>query len=123
MRSAIPYCLWVGNVMDVDSFSSVLDVGIEALVDLGLNEKPVQLTRELIYCRFPLNDGGGNSPNSTMNRHTPRSSRLPATRSSVKRTGSNANPIISKTMNAPVPRQVVVIGHQAYPRTPSRPTL
>ena len=109
--------------MDVDNFTNVLDAGIEALVDLGLNERPVQLTRELIYCRFPLNDGGGNSPNSTINRHTPRANRLPATRSSVKRTGSNPNPIISKTMNAPVPREVAVRGHQAYRKTPSRPTL
>lgn len=48
--------------MDVDDLSKVFDAGIEALVDLAWNEKPAQLTRELIYCRFPLNDGGGNSP-------------------------------------------------------------
>lgn len=48
--------------MDVDDLSQVYDAGIEALVDLALNEKPAQLTRELIYCRFPMNDGGGNSP-------------------------------------------------------------
>lgn len=48
--------------MDVDDMTVVYDAGIEALVDLALNEKPAQLTRELVYCRFPMNDGGGNSP-------------------------------------------------------------
>ena len=41
--------------------AAIYDAGIEAVVDLALNEKPLQLPRELIYCRFPLNDGGGNS--------------------------------------------------------------
>lgn len=62
MREVVANLLWIGNVMDVADISCVFDVGIEALVDLGLNEKPLQLTRELIYCRFPLNDGGGNTP-------------------------------------------------------------
>lgn len=62
MRVVVPNLLWIGNVMDVDDISKLFDAGIEALVDVALNEKPVQLTRELIYCRFPLNDGGGNSP-------------------------------------------------------------
>jgi hypothetical protein len=29
-------------------------------VDLALNEAPVPLTREIVYCRFPLIDDGGN---------------------------------------------------------------
>src|SRR5262249_26770590 len=32
------------------------------LIDLALEEPPVPLTRELVYCRFPLLDGAGNSP-------------------------------------------------------------
>lgn len=31
------------------------------MVDLAINELPAQLGRELVYCRFPLNDGDGNS--------------------------------------------------------------
>jgi protein-tyrosine phosphatase len=41
--------------------AAIYDAEIEAIVDLALNEKPIQLSHELIYCRFPLNDGGGNS--------------------------------------------------------------
>ena len=62
MRIVVPNLLWIGNVLDVANLAPIFDVGIEAIVDLALNEKPAQLTRELVYCRFPLNDGGGNSP-------------------------------------------------------------
>ena len=62
MRNVIPNLLWIGNVFDATDIAPIFDAGIEAVVDLALNEKPAQLTRELIYCRFPLNDGGGNSP-------------------------------------------------------------
>ncbi|MFO0924334.1 MAG: hypothetical protein U0905_17805 [Pirellulales bacterium] len=36
------------------------DNGIRAVVDLAINEKPAELGRELICCRFPINDGDGN---------------------------------------------------------------
>jgi protein-tyrosine phosphatase len=62
MRQVIPNLLWIGSVGDVDNISHVFDAGIEALVDLAMNEKPAHLTRDLIYCRFPMVDGGGNSP-------------------------------------------------------------
>lgn len=62
MGNAVPNLLWIGNALDVADLAPVLDIGVEAIVDLALNEKPAQITRELIYCRFPLNDGGGNSP-------------------------------------------------------------
>jgi hypothetical protein len=42
--------------------NQVCEAGIEAVVDLALNEPPVVLTREMAYCRFPLIDGGGNPP-------------------------------------------------------------
>lgn len=62
MRNVVPDLLWIGNALDVADLAPIFDVGIEAIVDLALNEKPAQLTRDLIYCRFPLNDGGGNPP-------------------------------------------------------------
>jgi protein-tyrosine phosphatase len=31
-------------------------------VDLAVNEPPASVTRELVYCRFPLVDGSGNPP-------------------------------------------------------------
>jgi protein-tyrosine phosphatase len=40
----------------------VLGAGIAALVDLAMNEPPVAVTRELVYCRFPLMDGSDNPP-------------------------------------------------------------
>jgi len=43
MRQVIPNLLWIGNVMDVDDISSVFEVGIEAIIDLAMNEKPAQL--------------------------------------------------------------------------------
>ncbi|QDU97264.1 phosphatase domain-containing putative toxin [Lignipirellula cremea] len=62
MRPLLPGGLWIGNVFDVADLSRVFDVGIEAIVDLAMNEKPLQLTRELMYWRIPLVDGGDNSP-------------------------------------------------------------
>src|SRR3954470_4304935 len=45
---------------DARDLSGLLSAGITAVVDLALNEAPVPLARELVYCRFPLIDGGGN---------------------------------------------------------------
>jgi protein-tyrosine phosphatase len=62
MRRIGNHALWIGNSVDVSDLRLLHDVGIEALVDLGLNEPVPVLTRELIYCRFPLLDGVGNPP-------------------------------------------------------------
>ena len=52
--------LWIGNMFDARDPVSIFDSGIEAVIDLAYEEQPAQLPRKLIYCRFPLNDGGGN---------------------------------------------------------------
>jgi hypothetical protein len=62
MRLVSPYLLWLGHVGDVRDLRSVLAADIAALVDLAINEPPATITRELIYCRFPLVDGEGNAP-------------------------------------------------------------
>ncbi len=36
--------------------------GIEAIVDLAVNEPPLTPTRELVYLRFPIVDAPGNPP-------------------------------------------------------------
>ena len=36
---------------------------VAAVVDLAVNEPPAQRSRDMIYCRIPLNDGDGN-PNT-----------------------------------------------------------
>ena len=46
--------------MDARDLRLLYDTGIRAVVDLAINEKPAQLGRDLIYCRFPINDGDGN---------------------------------------------------------------
>lgn len=62
MREVPPYSLWLGTAADRCDVRAMLDAGIAALVDLALNEPPVPVTRELVYCRFPLVDGHGNPP-------------------------------------------------------------
>src|SRR5947209_6676853 len=60
MRRVTNYQLWIGHVIDVADLRSIHDLGIEALIDLGINEPVPTITRELVYCRFPLLDGAGN---------------------------------------------------------------
>jgi len=62
MRPVAGFPLWIGHVGDVRNPRLLLSTGIRAAVDLVLNEPPVVLPRELVYCRFPLIDGAGNPP-------------------------------------------------------------
>jgi protein-tyrosine phosphatase len=54
--------LWIGTARDARDIKVVLDHGIEAVIDLALEERPVSPTRDLVYLRFPLLDGLGNPP-------------------------------------------------------------
>ena len=60
MREIVASRLWLGNAMDARDLRRIHDVGISAIVDLAIEETLPELTRELIYCRFPINDGAGN---------------------------------------------------------------
>jgi len=60
IRNVHSNLLFVGNAMDARDLRLLYDTGIRAVVDLAINEAPAQLGRELIYCRFPINDGDGN---------------------------------------------------------------
>src|SRR3954454_1421008 len=62
MRAIPGHPLWLGHVGDARDLRRVLSAGILAVVDLALNEPPAAVTRELVYCRFPLVDGSGNPP-------------------------------------------------------------
>lgn len=62
MREVIPG-LWIGNVRDARSYSTIIGSGIEAIVDLAIEETPATPPRELLYCRIPLVDGSGNAAN------------------------------------------------------------
>lgn len=62
MRRVLDLPLWLGTARDARDIRGVLDAGVQAVVDLALDEPPVQPTRELIYLRFPLVDNEGNPP-------------------------------------------------------------
>ena len=62
MRKIEPYLLWLGHVGHARDLRGVLRAGIAAMVDLAVNELPTIITRDLVYCRFPLTDGTGNEP-------------------------------------------------------------
>jgi hypothetical protein len=62
MRRVPGYSLWLGHAGDVRDVPGLLAAGIVAVIDLAIQEAPAPLTRELVYCRFPLVDGPGNPP-------------------------------------------------------------
>ncbi len=61
MRQILPHSLWLGHAGDGTDYKHILDAGIQAIVQLAEEERPLQPPRELIYCRFPLIDGPGNN--------------------------------------------------------------
>ena len=60
MHEIHPELLWLGHALDARDPEALFDAGITAVVDVAYEELPAQLPRQLIYCRFPINDGGGN---------------------------------------------------------------
>jgi protein-tyrosine phosphatase len=62
MHEIHPNLLWIGHALDVREPRPLFDAGITAVIDVAYEEQPAQIPRQLTYCRFPLNDGGGNDP-------------------------------------------------------------
>jgi hypothetical protein len=60
MNQIRPHLLWLGHAGDGGDFRRLFDRGIEAVVQLAEEEQPLALPHEILYCRFPLLDGGGN---------------------------------------------------------------
>ncbi|MDA0835290.1 MAG: dual specificity protein phosphatase [Planctomycetota bacterium] len=60
MREIIPELLWTGNARDARDLQMLHDYAIIAVVDVAAEEEPCRLSRDMIYCRFPLVDGGEN---------------------------------------------------------------
>ena len=60
MREIEPGRLWIANAVEARDLRRVLDLGVEAIVDLAMQEPPLTVTREMIYLRIPIVDGGGN---------------------------------------------------------------
>lgn len=62
MHVVIPDLLWIGNASDARTVQPLLERDIAAVIDLAAEEPPAALPRHMIYCRFPLIDGGDNDP-------------------------------------------------------------
>jgi hypothetical protein len=60
VRLVLDLPLWIGTARDARDLRAIHEAGIEAVVDLAIDEPPVQPTRELVYLRFPLVDNEGN---------------------------------------------------------------
>jgi protein-tyrosine phosphatase len=52
--------LWIGHAADGRDWQGLFDRDIRAVVQLAIEEPPIQPPRELILYRFPLVDGDGN---------------------------------------------------------------
>ncbi len=61
MREVIPSVLWIGNAHDAREIKGIIDAGIQVVIGLAIEEPSVQVPRDIIYCRFPMLDGDGNS--------------------------------------------------------------
>jgi hypothetical protein len=61
MKQILPYQLWLGHAGDGRDFRQILDIGITAVIQLAEEEPALKPPRDFIYCRFPLQDGPGNS--------------------------------------------------------------
>ncbi len=61
MNHIKPYHAWIGHAGEGDAFKQLFQEGIRAVIQLALEETPAQPPRELIFLRFPLVDGSGNS--------------------------------------------------------------
>lgn len=62
MREVRPGTLWIGNAFDARDMTRLYVAGVEAVIDLAMEEPPCSLPREMVYGRFPLVDGDGNPP-------------------------------------------------------------
>lgn len=62
MKQIMPYPVWIGHGGEGHDFGHILDAGIEAVVELAMEEPSFPTRRDLITCRFPLLDGVGNRP-------------------------------------------------------------
>ncbi len=60
MLQVEPYQLWIGHIGEGRAQDRLERLGIRAVVQLAIEERPLELPREIIFYRFPLVDGCGN---------------------------------------------------------------
>lgn len=54
--------LWLGNASDLRDISSMLNLGITAIIDLAIEQPLPTMPRMTNYCRFVMTDDGENDP-------------------------------------------------------------
>jgi protein-tyrosine phosphatase len=57
MHEILPNQLWIGNAGDGRDPARMLQAGVAAVVNLAAEEPSPALPRDMIYCRFPIDDG------------------------------------------------------------------
>jgi hypothetical protein len=62
MNKIEPFPVWIGHGGESHDFRHLFDLGIEAVVELAVEEPSFPPRRDMIACRFPLIDGVGNPP-------------------------------------------------------------
>jgi hypothetical protein len=62
MREILTNKLWLGNSADLHNVEGILQSGAQAIIDLAIEQMMPTLPRALVYCRFPVMDGGQTSP-------------------------------------------------------------
>lgn len=62
MNQVAERLIWIGHAGDGRDWRGMSDRGIRAIVQLAIEERPIQPPREMILYRFPLVDGEGNDP-------------------------------------------------------------
>ena len=62
MREILPSKLWLGNAGDLRNVETILQNGIQAVIDVAIEQGMPTLPRTLVYCRFPILDGQQSSP-------------------------------------------------------------
>lgn len=65
------YPLWIGHAGEGRDLADLLELGVQAIVQLAHEEPALNPPRDLVYCRFPLTDGADNPTELlTMATHT-----------------------------------------------------
>jgi hypothetical protein len=62
MNRIEPFAVWIGHGGEAPDFRHLRDTGIEAVVELAVEEPSFPPQRDMIACRFPLIDGVSNPP-------------------------------------------------------------
>lgn len=60
MHCLIEQQLWQGNAVEAGDVRAILNLGVQAVVDLAAEEEPIRYPRDILVLRYPIIDGAGN---------------------------------------------------------------